>query len=84
MTRRTTDTAPGKSAEAEPKRKRTNPIQFMGQVRQEARKVTWTPRRETIVSTVMVLIMSTLAALFFLLVDFGISETIDFVLRLGA
>lgn len=67
-----------------PKKKRTNPFQFFQQVRQEARKVTWTTRQETIVSTIMVLIMAVLAALFFFVVDSGISFGITWILRLGA
>lgn len=67
-----------------PKKKRPNPFQFFQQVRQEARKVTWTTRQETIVSTIMVLIMAVLAALFFFAVDSGISYAITAILRLGA
>ena len=48
---------------------KTNPFQFVQQVRSETEKVTWPSRRETAVTTVMVLIMVTLASIFFLLVD---------------
>jgi len=48
---------------------KTNPFQFMQQVRSETEKVTWPTRRETAVTTVMVLIMVALASVFFLLVD---------------
>ncbi len=48
---------------------RTNPLQFMQQVRAEVSKVVWPTRRETTVTTIMVAIMATLVALFFLLVD---------------
>lgn len=67
-----------------PKKKRTNPFQFFQQVRQEGRKVTWTSRQETVVSTIMVLIMASLAALFFFGVDSAISFAITQILRLGA
>ncbi|MDJ0935401.1 MAG: preprotein translocase subunit SecE [Kiloniellales bacterium] len=43
--------------------------QFVREVRQEASKVTWPSRKETTISTVMVLIMVFLAAIFFFLVD---------------
>ena len=56
--------------------KRTSIGQFFREVRQEGRKVTWTSRRETIITTVMVLIMVTIAAVFFLLVDLIISSAI--------
>jgi preprotein translocase subunit SecE len=48
---------------------KTSPLQFMREVRAEARKVTWATRNETMISTVFVLIMVVIAALFFFLVD---------------
>ena len=42
--------------------------QFVREVRQEASKVTWPTRKETTISTIMVLIMVFLAAIFFFLV----------------
>lgn len=75
----------GKTAAPAPARKKSfNPFRFLREVRQEGRKVTWTSRQETIVSTVMVLIMATFAAVFFFLVDSAISLSIDFLLALGA
>jgi preprotein translocase subunit SecE len=56
-------------AGAEKKKKKTNPLEFLQQVRSEASKVTWTSRNETVVSTIMVLIMVAIMALFFFLVD---------------
>ncbi|MFD1797777.1 preprotein translocase subunit SecE [Paracoccus aurantiacus] len=49
-----------------------NPVQFISQVRAEAAKITWPTRREVVTTTIMVLIMATLAAIFFFLVDLGI------------
>ncbi len=43
--------------------------QFVREVRQEVSKVTWPSRKETTISTAMVLIMAFLAAIFFFLVD---------------
>ncbi len=48
---------------------RTNPLQFMQQVRAETSKVVWPTRRETLVTTVMVFALATLTAIFFFLVD---------------
>ena len=48
---------------------KTNPLEFLQEVRQEAKKITWPSRRETMITTVMVLIMVVLAAGFFLVVD---------------
>ena len=48
---------------------KTNPIEFFQQVRQEGSKVTWPSRNETMITTIMVLIMVVLASFFFLGVD---------------
>ena len=56
------------AAAAAPK-KRTSPIQFAKEVRAEGRKITWTSRKETWITSVMVLIMVVIAALFFFGVD---------------
>ena len=50
-------------------KKRTNPFQFVREVRQEANKVTWTSGRETLVTTIMVFIMVVIAGAFFFAVD---------------
>jgi preprotein translocase subunit SecE len=50
-----------------------NPAKFIREVRQEMNKVTWPSRKETTISTSMVLIMVTLAAIFFLFVDWLLS-----------
>ncbi|NKB59166.1 MAG: preprotein translocase subunit SecE [Alphaproteobacteria bacterium] len=62
---------------------KTNPALFMRQVRQEVSKVTWPTRKETGVTTVMVFIMVTLAAIFFLIVDEIISLGIQGILGIG-
>jgi preprotein translocase subunit SecE len=48
---------------------RTNPFQFIQQVRNETAKVTWPTRRETAITTVMVFIMVALATAFFFVAD---------------
>ena len=48
---------------------RTNPLEFLQQVRQEATKVTWPTRRETMITTTMVMIMVAVSSVFFLVVD---------------
>ena len=50
-------------------KKRTNPAQFAREVRAEARKITWTSRKETWITSVMVFIMVVIATLFFWGVD---------------
>ena len=60
-----------------------NPFAFLQQVRAEASKVVWPSRRETMVSTVMVIAMAFLAAIMFLLADQVISWGIKLILGLG-
>lgn len=62
---------------------RTNPFEFMQQVRTEVSKVTWPTRRETIITTAMVLLMSVAAALFFLAADWVLSNIVTFILGFG-
>ena len=62
---------------------KTNPVEFIEQVRSETSKVTWPSRKETTVTTVMVFIMVFLAALFFLAADQVLSWIVSFALGLG-
>ena len=59
---------------------RTNPFEFLQQVRTEVSKVTWPTRRETIITTVMVVIMSIIAAIFFLGVDWVLGTVVQLIL----
>ena len=60
-----------------------NPLQFIQEVRHEVGKVTWPTWKEVWITTVMVLIMVTLAALFFLFADFVFQHLMQAVLGLG-
>ena len=60
-----------------------NPFEFIQQVRAEAAKVTWPTRRETMITTLMVLLMVVVASLFFVAVDQLIRLVVTFVLGLG-
>ena len=62
---------------------RTNPFEFLQQVRTEVSKVTWPTRRETVITTVMVVLMSIAAALFFLAADWVFSTLVTIVFGLG-
>ena len=46
-----------------------NPFQFLQEVRAEASKVTWPSRRETLITTGLVILMVLFASLFFVVVD---------------
>ena len=63
---------------------RTNPFTFLQQVRAETAKVVWPSRRETAISTVMVLVMVVLASLFFLVADQIMSFGVSYLLRIGS
>ena len=62
---------------------KTNPAQFIRQVRQEVSKVTWPSRKETIITTVMVFVMVALASMFLMGVDWIFAELVQVVLGIG-
>jgi preprotein translocase subunit SecE len=62
---------------------RTSPFEFLQQVRTEVSKVTWPTRRETVITTIMVISMSIAAALFFLAADWVLSNIVTLVLGWG-
>lgn len=62
---------------------KTNPLRFLQEVRREVGKVSWPSRKETIISTVMVFIFVTIAALFFFLVDQALAVLVKLVLGIG-
>jgi preprotein translocase subunit SecE len=60
-----------------------NPFEFIQEVRTETAKVTWPTWKEVWVTTVMVLIMVTLASIFFLLADQIMGWLISLILKIG-
>ena len=62
---------------------KTSPLEFIDQVRTETRKVTWPTGRETVMTGVMVVIMTTILALFFLAVDSAFNAIVKALLRLA-
>jgi preprotein translocase subunit SecE len=72
--------APAAAAPAAPK-KPFNPVRFGQEVRAEARKITWTSRRETWITSVMVFIMVVLAAIFFFGADTVLGWAVSQMLR---
>ena len=59
-----------------------NPLKFLQEVRQEVGKVTWPTRNETMISTVMVLVMVVIASFFFLAADQIISWLVQLMLSI--
>ncbi|WP_404337635.1 preprotein translocase subunit SecE [Sphingomonas sp. MMS12-HWE2-04] len=62
---------------------KTSPIEFVRQVQAETKKITWPSRRETIMTGVMVMIMTTLLSIFFLGVDSFFDAVVRFLLTLA-
>ena len=63
--------------------KTTNPFVFLQQVRAETAKVTWPSRRETMISTVMVLAFAVIAMIFFFSADQLMGLAIEQILGIG-
>jgi preprotein translocase subunit SecE len=62
---------------------RFDPVGFVREVRQEVARVTWPTRKETLITTGLVLALSALAALFFMLVDWIIAGVMRLLFGLG-
>jgi preprotein translocase subunit SecE len=56
-------------------------LQFLREVRVELKKVTWPSRKQTLGSTVVVIILVMIISLFLGIVDFGLSNLVRFVLQ---
>lgn len=63
---------------------KTSPAEFVRQVRRETDKVTWPNRKETAITTAMVLVMVILVALFFFLIDQVFAVGVKFILGIGS
>ncbi len=62
---------------------KTSPIEFIRQVQTETKKVVWPTRRETVMTGVMVVVMTTVLALFFLGVDSIFQAIVTALLKLA-
>jgi preprotein translocase subunit SecE len=60
-----------------------NPFEFIQQVRAEATKVVWPSRRETLITTGLVMLMAVFAAIFFIVVDEALRVLVSLVLGFG-
>ena len=60
-----------------------NPFEFVQQVRAEAAKVVWPTRRETLITTGLVLMLVVFTSLFFLVVDEVLRTIVSLVLGFG-
>ena len=60
-----------------------NPFEFLQQVRSETSKVVWPSRRETLITTGMVMLMVVFTSAFFLVVDEVLRVAVSLALGLG-
>jgi len=60
-----------------------NPFKFIQSVKQEAYRVTWPTRKDVMIGTVMVFVLATLAAIFFLLLDQIYRFLLDIILTIN-
>jgi preprotein translocase subunit SecE len=60
-----------------------NPFQFLQEVRSEAGKIAWPSRRETLITTGLVVLMVLFASLFFVLVDWSLKFGVGLLLQVG-
>lgn len=58
---------------------KTTPAQFVRQVRNEFKKITWSGRKESTMVTIMVFVMVVIMGIFFLLVDSLVSGLIQLI-----
>jgi preprotein translocase subunit SecE len=64
--------------------KTTNPFTFFQQVRAETAKVTWPSRRETLISTAMVIVFAVIAMIFFFVADQIMAYAIELIFNIGS
>ena len=62
---------------------KTNPAQFVRQVRQEINRITWATKRETMIASLSVFVMALIASVFFFLVDLLLSNIVQMLLSFG-
>tara|TARA_Y100000590_G_scaffold448691_1_gene585743 strand:+ start:60 stop:251 length:192 start_codon:yes stop_codon:yes gene_type:complete len=60
-----------------------NPLKFVQSVKQEAFKVTWPTKRDVLIGSLMVLVLATIAAIFFLLLDQIFRVLLDIILNIN-
>ena len=62
---------------------KTTPLEFISQVRTETRKIVWPTWKETWMTGLMVVVMTTILAVFFLGVDTFFNALVQLLLKLA-
>ena len=77
----------GGSIPSAPATKKTNimknPLKFIQEVKQEAFKVTWPTKKDVMTGSLMVFVLASLAAVFFLLLDQILKFILNLILNIG-
>jgi len=60
-----------------------NPLKFFQEVKQEAFRVTWPTKKDTVTGSLMVFVLASLAAVFFLLLDQILKFFLDLILTMN-
>ena len=60
-----------------------NPLKFIQAVKQEAFKVSWPTKREVLIGSLMVFVLASIAAVFFLLLDQIYKILLDLILTIS-
>ena len=60
-----------------------NPLKFIQGVKQEAFKVTWPTKKDVLLGSMMVFVLATIAAVFFLLLDQIYKFLLDLILTIN-
>ena len=60
-----------------------NPFKFIQGVKNEAFRVTWPSRKDVMIGTLMVFVLATIAAMFFLLLDQIYKFLLDIILTIN-
>ena len=60
-----------------------NPLKFIQEVKQEAFKITWPTKKETMMGAIMVFVLASIAAIFFLILDQILRFLLNLVLTIN-
>tara|TARA_A100001011_G_scaffold140888_1_gene148924 strand:+ start:1150 stop:1341 length:192 start_codon:yes stop_codon:yes gene_type:complete len=60
-----------------------NPLRFLQEVKQEAFKITWPTKKDVVTGSLMVFVLASLAAVFFLLLDQVLKFFLNLVLSIS-
>ena len=60
-----------------------NPLKFLQEVKQEAFKITWPTKKDTVTGSLMVFVLASLAAVFFLFLDQILKFLLNLILNIN-